>query len=513
MLITRPFFRIIISLIIFLTILALNNFYQYYRFKSNVAATLIANINNSELDRIRNFYINIENKLKLVQQWGKNGVLDLGNTVELNRQFFPLLEQNDLHLALTLANSQGHEYHLSRKGEDFFTRRSTVGSDKTTIINQQWKDPNTAVNKESTQTGDYDPRAMEWFKTSGDGGTIHWTSRYTFFQSDVLGTTGSVHWSPENSTDFLVFGIDISLEAIERLLIVQNAEMEVFLFLTNSRHDFFITENHSGLPDDFREIQQEVATRVRDPKQAADTLISINSNSVKWLVSMRSVDKVTDRLWVGILARERDLMANLRKELFKVELMEILLGFSGALLVFFILGRVVGTLPGSGKDELLDPLLEVQQLIARGEGSRVEFKSTVRMNLKAGKNGKEIELAWIKAVVAFLNSNGGDLLIGVADDGEILGLAADNFENDDRCQLHIKNLINQHIGGEFTNFIRIRLLAMDDKQVLHIHCTPSPEPVFLKMGKNEEFFIRSGPSNTKLSSSQTVKYVQSRENG
>lgn len=38
-----------------------------------------------------------------------------------------------------------------------------------------------------------------------------------------------------------------------------------------------------------------------------------------------------------------------------------------------------------------------------------------------------IRIAWLKAVVAFMNTDGGTLLIGVSDDGAIKGLDADNF--------------------------------------------------------------------------------------
>jgi hypothetical protein len=98
---------------------------------------------------------------------------------------------------------------------------------------------------------------------------------------------------------------------------------------------------------------------------------------------------------------------------------------------------------------------EIRNLIRAGESSSLEFKSTMRTNLKNEKPGKEIELAWLKAVVGFMNSDGGILLIGVSDDGEILGLDADNFANEDKCRLHFKNLINTHIGVEFTRFISL----------------------------------------------------------
>ncbi|MGD9045550.1 MAG: response regulator, partial [Desulfobacterales bacterium] len=109
---------------------------------------------------------------------------------------------------------------------------------------------------------------------------------------------------------------------------------------------------------------------------------------------------------------------------------------------------------------------KIQSLISRGESERLEFKSTLRWNLKTGRADKGIEKAWLKSVVAFLNTDGGILLIGVADDGEILGTDADQFESDDRYLLHLNNLIQQHIGLECTGFIRFQLVPVEDTQVL-----------------------------------------------
>jgi hypothetical protein len=71
-------------------------------------------------------------------------------------------------------------------------------------------------------------------------------------------------------------------------------------------------------------------------------------------------------------------------------------------------------------------------LIATGENDKLEFKATLRWNIHAERVGKEIEHETLKTIAAFLNSEGGTLLIGVSDSGEILGLDADGFENDDR---------------------------------------------------------------------------------
>ena len=94
-----------------------------------------------------------------------------------------------------------------------------------------------------------------------------------------------------------------------------------------------------------------------------------------------------------------------------------------------------------------DPDIRLKEIIKNGESNTLEFKSTMRMNLNTNQPGKEIELAWLKAATAFMNSDGGILLLGVNDRGDIVGLEPDKFENEDKCLLHFKNLINQHIGA------------------------------------------------------------------
>ncbi len=153
----------------------------------------------------------------------------------------------------------------------------------------------------------------------------------------------------------------------------------------------------------------------------------------------------------------------------------------------------------------------IRSLIDSGENDRVEFKSTLRRNLKTGRSEKVIEKSWLITVVAFLNADGGVLLIGVEDQGDILGTDADQFENDDKYLLHVNNLIREHVGLEYAGFIRFQLVPVDSKKVLLIECRPSPSPVFFKIGKNEDFYVRIGPGNRKLSTSEVLAYVTNRK--
>jgi len=153
----------------------------------------------------------------------------------------------------------------------------------------------------------------------------------------------------------------------------------------------------------------------------------------------------------------------------------------------------------------------VRQMIALGESDLLEFKSTIRANLKAGKPGKEIELAWLKSVVAFCNTEGGTILIGVNDDGQILGLEPDGFQNDDKCLLHIQNLIGEHVGVEYLSYVRFRLLEMTDKKILAVQCIPLKRIMLLKSSGKEQFYVRSGPSSIELPMSKVLEYVNDRK--
>jgi predicted HTH transcriptional regulator len=196
----------------------------------------------------------------------------------------------------------------------------------------------------------------------------------------------------------------------------------------------------------------------------------------------------------------------------KTVLMGVVIMISGAILMVYLFRRYsqsVSPHPSEGmaKESSGSSLL---RMISAGENSTQEFKSTLRTNLKTDKPDKAIELAWLKSVTAFMNSEGGTLLVGINDESNIEGIEADGFENQDKCRLHVKNLINQHIGAEFSRHIDCNLQIVNGKTIVVITCEKATDPVFLKVGKNEDFFIRSGPSSIKLSMSKMVQYLKQR---
>lgn len=154
---------------------------------------------------------------------------------------------------------------------------------------------------------------------------------------------------------------------------------------------------------------------------------------------------------------------------------------------------------------------DILRLIRGGESERLEFKSTLRTNLETGETDKRMEKAVLKTIVAFLNTDGGNLLIGVDDDGEVIGADLHSFENKDKMGLHLTNLISSKIGNSFLPYISFNLVDFDDKVVIRVKCDPCPLPVFYKDGKTEIFFVRSGPRTEELTGTTLLGYVKNRE--
>jgi hypothetical protein len=67
----------------------------------------------------------------------------------------------------------------------------------------------------------------------------------------------------------------------------------------------------------------------------------------------------------------------------------------------------------------------IGDLIDLGESYVLEFKSTLQWDMIQLRQNKELRYGCLKTISAFLNSEGGTLVIGVEDDGTILGLGHD----------------------------------------------------------------------------------------
>lgn len=152
----------------------------------------------------------------------------------------------------------------------------------------------------------------------------------------------------------------------------------------------------------------------------------------------------------------------------------------------------------------------IEQMVAAGEGPFTEFKSTLRINLHTQEKDPRMEHAIVKTINGFLNSEGGTLVVGVADDGAAVGVEVDGFQNEDKMDLHLGNLVKSRLGPESMLHVKPRFEDYKGKRILLVHCSPSHIPVFLRNGTDEEFYIRAGGSSAKLTLSQMNDYIRQR---
>lgn len=153
-----------------------------------------------------------------------------------------------------------------------------------------------------------------------------------------------------------------------------------------------------------------------------------------------------------------------------------------------------------------DILAEIEE----GETKHRELKSSLRWNLHTEKNDDRVTLAVLKTIAAFQNTEGGVLLIGVADDGAILGIGHDGFPNADKFLLHLANVVKSALGQPAAARINPRIWTFGDQMVCRVECPPSPEPVFVKFQGEEKFYVRSGPSTEEMGLSAMHDYVGER---
>lgn len=149
----------------------------------------------------------------------------------------------------------------------------------------------------------------------------------------------------------------------------------------------------------------------------------------------------------------------------------------------------------------------LSQALTTGESEAVEFKSTLRTNLRTGSKDPRMELAALKTLAGFLNTDGGTLIVGISDDGSPIGISADSFPNEDKMTLHLVNIVKSRMGMQTMTNLHVHFEDHGNQRVMVVRCRKAPSAIFVKDGDTGRFYVRTGPSTTELSASQTQAYI------
>lgn len=146
-------------------------------------------------------------------------------------------------------------------------------------------------------------------------------------------------------------------------------------------------------------------------------------------------------------------------------------------------------------DVFLD-LRNLKHLVRHGEGQRLEFKMKVKFPEKI-----------IKELVAFANSDGGHLFVGVADDGQIEG---SKFVDED--QFLLEKAISAYCFPAFTYHV-YRIPLENGRAVLVYHVFESVDkPHFVQLESDPHPVCYVRVKDRTIKASKEMKQILRREN-
>ncbi len=536
----HKFLRIVPWLLLLLTLVVTSlTVYQALQAKEGLFRAWMMELSYKKRVEFKRFVDPVVTSLRIAGEWGAENGLDLEKSDQINNYFIPTLKNIPQIHALIIANSSGQEYYLQRVGKGWQSRSRDPSRWQGKVLRHSWHDGG-PVGEGDFSESDYDPQQRPWFKgalSSAGGEEIFWTSPYRFFSNGQIGVTASLRipgleagLSTESVVafdvllcDLLAWTSELELGAEGRAFMISETGQVLGLSQGQCR------ESGGALPDVETLADEGFGPALAKWQRAstkAEQVFSFRTAGKPWWAGFAVLEIGDRHLWLAVVLPEKDILqiADYPVTFFRIPLIILVVG--GLLFFFslFFVRRHLHSLEDLRtenrrlieeelqREAVLDnPGQRIYELIKAGESERLEFKATVRWNLREDRAGKEIEIAWLKGVVGFLNTEGGVLLIGVEDDGKVVGLERDNFVNDDKCLRHIDSLISTHIGLEFSRFIHFAIVEIDAMKIVEIRCQISEIPAFLKKGEVEDFFIRTGPASRKLKPSQIIKYLASRK--
>lgn len=160
---------------------------------------------------------------------------------------------------------------------------------------------------------------------------------------------------------------------------------------------------------------------------------------------------------------------------------------------------------------------QIYAMIARGEGPELEFKETYEWDVRECKKSAEILHSSLKTIAAFLNTDGGNLLLGVTDSGVISGMShdfdliskgikKDAFQNKIREHLRILTPLP-------LNSVRVFFDDLPEGSVCRIEVSAVEGVTYLKhkdSRETEDVYVRDGNRTLRLEGKRRDDWILSR---
>ncbi len=191
-----------------------------------------------------------------------------------------------------------------------------------------------------------------------------------------------------------------------------------------------------------------------------------------------------------------------------------------------LLGGFLGIVSGlfwinlKKKDEIIGTqqrllVRDIEELIQAGENERVEFKSSIRYDYYRKSTNRDLEVIIAKTITGFMNAKGGKLIIGVDDEGNVLGLEKDyktlKHKNRDGYERAVFRIISTQLGHEACFSNHISFYSINEKDVCVVDIEPSEKPIYVNDTENTTFYVRTGNATYPLTVKEAVNYLENRK--
>ena len=147
--------------------------------------------------------------------------------------------------------------------------------------------------------------------------------------------------------------------------------------------------------------------------------------------------------------------------------------------------------------------------IAEGEGHRLDFKRFLGVDIYGAKSNSSAESV-LREIAGFLNAGGGTILIGVADSGQVVGIASDlvhvTHKDTDGFQLKLRQLMESYLLPNPHGLVTITFEPLPEGEVCVVDIAPAPGLTYYK----DIVYLRDGNRTVPLEGRKLVEWMQRR---
>ena len=131
--------------------------------------------------------------------------------------------------------------------------------------------------------------------------------------------------------------------------------------------------------------------------------------------------------------------------------------------------------------------------------------------MRSGEKYPGVLVSALKTIAAFLNSEGGTLLLGVSDSGEIKGLEKDfrlcSKHDADGLEQKLRSLLRDRFKPDPLGKVAITFLHLPDGEVCRLDVEASQDVVYLD---GKDVYVRDGNTSRKLEGPALVNWIRGR---